>query len=59
LRHLYQAGEMNAAILISHHNVAFFLATMRRARAAIVAGEFGTFRADFLSKLAENVVAEV
>src|SRR5262249_28252167 len=30
LRHLYQAGEMLAAILISHHNLAFFLDTMRR-----------------------------
>ena len=59
LRHLYQAGEMNAAILISHHNVAFFMETMRRARAAIVSGKFASFRGDFLEKLAENVVAEV
>jgi queuine tRNA-ribosyltransferase len=59
LRHLYQAGEMNAAILISHHNVAFFMETMRRARAAILAGEFASFRTDFLNKIAENVAAEV
>src|SRR5437016_4489464 len=25
LRHLIQAGEMNAAILVSHHNLAFFM----------------------------------
>src|SRR5262249_23510438 len=35
LRHLYQSGEMLAAILISHHNLAFFLDTMRQVRQAI------------------------
>jgi queuine tRNA-ribosyltransferase len=59
LRHLYQAGEMNAAILVSHHNVAFFIETMRRARRAIVHGEFGSFRSEFLAKLSENDAAEV
>lgn len=53
LRHLYQAGEMNAAILISHHNVAFFVETMRRARAAILDGAYQTFRTAFLDKLRE------
>ncbi|MBK9216242.1 MAG: tRNA guanosine(34) transglycosylase Tgt [Chloracidobacterium sp.] len=53
LRHLYQAGEMNAAILISHHNVAFFVETMRRARAAILDGAYQTFRTAFLEKLRE------
>jgi queuine tRNA-ribosyltransferase len=52
LRHLYQAGEMNAAILISHHNVAFFLDTMRRARAAISNSQFQAFRQEFTAKLA-------
>lgn len=56
LRHLYQAGEMNASIMISHHNVAFFMETMRRTREAIAAGEFQAFRRDFLAKLAENSV---
>ncbi|MEP6789602.1 MAG: tRNA guanosine(34) transglycosylase Tgt [Acidobacteriota bacterium] len=54
LRHLYQAGEMNASIMISHHNVAFFLDTMRRARQAIGSSTFQTFRKDFLEKLKEN-----
>ncbi len=54
LRHLYQAGEMTASILISHHNVAFFMDTMRRAREAIKAKQFKQFRADFLAKLSEN-----
>jgi queuine tRNA-ribosyltransferase len=51
LRHLYQAGEMNASILISHHNVAFFIETMRRARAAITDQTFEIFRRDFMAKL--------
>jgi len=59
LRHLYNTGEMGAAILISHHNVAFFLETMRRARKAIVESRFETFRNDFLSKLSENDPAAV
>lgn len=54
LRHLYQAGEMTASILISHHNLAFFLETMRKAREAIKKGEFQSFRKVFLDKLSEN-----
>jgi queuine tRNA-ribosyltransferase len=51
LRHLYQTGEMLAAILISHHNLAFFLETMRRVREAVKIGGFGNFRRDFLNKI--------
>jgi queuine tRNA-ribosyltransferase len=48
LRHLYMTGEMLAAILLSHHNLAFFLDTMRRVRQAIRSGEFTRFRREFL-----------
>lgn len=54
LRHLYQTGEMLAAILISHHNLAFFLDTMRRVRDAIRLGSFGNFRRDFINKIKEG-----
>ena len=54
LRHLYQAGEMNAAIMISHHNLAFFMNTMERVKEAIKSGTFQTFRKDFLAKLSNN-----
>jgi len=54
LRHLYQAGEMTASIMISHHNVAFFLNTMRQAREAIRSATFQSFRRDFLYKLKQN-----
>ncbi len=59
LRHLYQAGEMSAATLISHHNLAFFLDTMRRVRQAITSGSFPRFRREFLNKLQENQEAGV
>ena len=59
LRHLNQAGEMLAASLISHHNIAFYLNTMRLAREAIKAGRFESFRAEFLAKLAENALPAV
>ncbi len=51
LRHLYQAGEMTASTLISHHNVAFFMDTMRKVRSAIRKGEFEAFRKRFLDGL--------
>ena len=59
LRHLYQTGEMLAAILISHHNLAFFLDTMRKVRDSIKLGEFSRFRKEFLEKLQENASADV
>jgi queuine tRNA-ribosyltransferase len=59
LRHLYLAGEMGAAIMISHHNVAFFLEVMRQARESIVRGRFNAFRRDFLDKLISNDPAAV
>ncbi len=54
LRHLYQASEMTAATMISHHNVSFFLTTMKLARAAIVEGRFAAFRNGFLARLIES-----
>jgi queuine tRNA-ribosyltransferase len=40
IRHLFAAGEMLAAILATHHNLHFYLDTMRRIRQAIVSGYF-------------------
>jgi queuine tRNA-ribosyltransferase len=51
LRHLYQAGEMLAATLLSHHNLAFYLDTMRRVRQSIQLGQFDRFRREFLEDL--------
>ncbi|HEY0430037.1 MAG TPA: tRNA guanosine(34) transglycosylase Tgt [Pyrinomonadaceae bacterium] len=54
LRHLYQTGEMLAATLISHHNLAFFLDTMRKVRDSIKLGYFSRFRKEFLDKIREG-----
>ncbi len=59
LRHLYQTGEMLAAILISHHNLAFFLDLMRKVRDSIKLGRFSRFRKEFLEKLQENAPTDV
>ena len=47
LRHLYLSGEMLAKILLTHHNLAFFLDTMRRVRQSIRSGKFTQFRREF------------
>ena len=54
LRHLYMTGEMLASILLTHHNLAFFLDTMRGVRQAIRSGDFPTFRREFTGRLGAN-----
>jgi len=51
LRHLYVAGEMLASMLLTHHNLAFFLDTMRRVRQSIRSGDFTKFRREFTERL--------
>ena len=51
LRHLYMAGEMLASILLTHHNLAFFLDTMRGVRQSIRSGDFPKFRREFTERL--------
>jgi len=43
LRHLFVAGEMLGPILTTHHNLHFYLDTMRKIRQAIVSGDSQTF----------------
>jgi queuine tRNA-ribosyltransferase len=43
LRHLFVTGEMLGAILATHHNLHFYLDTMRRIRQALLFGEFTEF----------------
>jgi queuine tRNA-ribosyltransferase len=54
LRHLYLAGEMLASILLTHHNLGFFLDTMRRVRQSIRSGHFLKFRREFTERLGAN-----
>jgi queuine tRNA-ribosyltransferase len=56
LRHLYLAGEILAAVLITHHNLAYFLDTMERVRQSIRSGDFPRFRQEFLYKSLESGV---
>ena len=51
IRHLYLAGEMLASILLTHHNLAFFLDTMKHVRQAIRSGQFAEFRRKFTEQL--------
>jgi queuine tRNA-ribosyltransferase len=51
LRHLYLAGELLASVLLTHHNLAFFLDTMRRVRQSIRSGDFTKFRREFTEGL--------
>jgi len=43
LRHLFVAGEMLAAILATHHNLHFYLDTMREIRQSVFSGRFAEF----------------
>jgi len=54
LRHLYMTGEMLASILLTHHNLAFFLDTMRGVRQSIRSGDFPKFRREFTERLGAN-----
>lgn len=49
LRHLVKAEEILGLRLITIHNLFFYLDTMRKAREAILAGNFAEFRASFVS----------
>ena len=55
IRHLYLAGEMLASILLTHHNLAFFLDTMRGVRQAIRSGQFAKFRREFTEQLSSGL----
>jgi queuine tRNA-ribosyltransferase len=55
IRHLYLAGEMLASILLTHHNLAFFLDTMRHVRQAIRSGQFAKFRQEFTEQLSSGL----
>jgi queuine tRNA-ribosyltransferase len=47
LRHLFTAGEMTGATLLTVHNLYFYLDLMRRIREAFSFGSFGKLRQEF------------
>ncbi len=52
IRHLHITGEMLSSMLLSHHNLFFYLDTMKRVRQAIRLQSFARFRREFLAELA-------
>lgn len=44
LRHLFTANEVTSVVLLTVHNLTFFLSLMRGAREAIMAGRYSRFR---------------
>ena len=56
LRHLFLAGEINAAALNTLHNLHFYLDTMRRIRDAIAFGRFESFRLQLRQGLPHQAV---
>jgi queuine tRNA-ribosyltransferase len=55
LRHLFQAGEINASTLNTLHNLHFYLDTLRQIRDAIAFGRFESFRAAFHQSLSRRL----
>jgi len=47
LRHLYIAGELNASVLNTLHNLTYYLDTLSRIREAIAFGQFERFKAGY------------
>jgi queuine tRNA-ribosyltransferase len=45
LRHLFVANEVTSVVLLTMHNLWFFLSLMRGAREAIIAGRYARYRA--------------
>lgn len=54
LRHLFNANEMLGLVLLSLHNLHFFLTLMQKIRQAIKGNYFLEFKKDFLNKYRES-----
>jgi queuine tRNA-ribosyltransferase len=52
LRHLHMSGEITGATLLTIHNLAHYLDTLRRMRQSILLGRFEVFRSETLQSLA-------
>lgn len=57
LRHLYNLKELNAAILGSLHNVAFYINLMKGVRDSLDAGIFDKYKAECLAAWSTSTVA--
>ncbi len=50
LRHLFKAGEIQAAVMATHHNLFFLQTLVRDIRSAINDGRFTAFKREFLER---------
>jgi queuine tRNA-ribosyltransferase len=55
LRHLHLAGEITGAVLMTLHNLAFYLDTLRKIRQHLLLGRFREFRDQALRSLSASV----
>lgn len=54
LHHVFRSGEIISAMLLTWHNLAYYQTLMAEMRAAIAAGQFDAFEADFHARRAEG-----
>lgn len=50
IRHLFNANEILASVLVSHHNVYFYIDLMRKIREAIAEDRFSELKAAYLAR---------
>ena len=55
LRHLFVAGEMLAAMISSIHNLGFYAWMMKKARQAIIDGNFSDWKRSFTPDLSKRL----
>ena len=58
LRHLIVSEELLGLILLSYHNIAFFVTLMKRARQAILEGDFAQWKSKWIENY-QKVAAEM
>ena len=59
IRHLVISGEMLGGILLSIHNIRFYLDLMAQARQHIAAGDFDTWHSEWISRYESRAAADM
>jgi queuine tRNA-ribosyltransferase len=55
VRHLFQAGEMLGPMIVSSHNLRFYLRLVETAREKIINGDFTAWKNQMLPKLSQKI----
>lgn len=56
IRHLFRAGEVTGATLLSIHNITFLINLMKDVRNSILQGNFEEFANDIIKKQSKNII---